>query len=198
MFHPASMFYGHQLTTTPINRNSGFGDSPDSNSDSAGRQCDGPATKLLRKSSSSNTNTSLTKILVHVNVDRSFGPVHVVLSVEDTVGDLIKAVIDVYLKERRRPLLANTDARCFDLHYSQFSLESLKTDEKLINLESRNFFFCPKPNNSNSNSTSTSVAANNKSSSCSNKMKRTTTTAATDIHAQMLPFPCTKFMDFLL
>lgn len=117
------MFYGHQLTPTSINRNSGLGDSPDSNSDS-GCQRDGPATKLLRKTSSSSTNNSLTKILVHVNVDRSFGQIHVVLSVEETVGDLIKAVIDFYLKERRRPLLAETDARCFDLHYSPFSLES--------------------------------------------------------------------------
>ncbi|KAK1356600.1 Histone deacetylase HDT [Heracleum sosnowskyi] len=194
MFHPASMFYGHQLTPSPINLNSAFGDSPDSNSDT-GPQRDGPATRLLRQTSSSSTNKSLTKILVHVKVDRSFGPVHVVLSVEDTVGDLIKAVIDVYLKEGRRPVLANTDARCFDLHYSQFSFESLKPDEKLINLVSRNFFLCPKPNYSNS--TSTSAAANN-SSSCSDEIKTTATTVAADIHAQILPFPCTKFMDFLL
>ncbi|KAI9175024.1 hypothetical protein LWI28_026293 [Acer negundo] len=53
------------------------------------------------------------------------------------VSDLIKAAIEIYVKEKRRPLLKHTDFKSFQLHYSQYSLESLKADEKLINLGSR-------------------------------------------------------------
>ncbi|KAJ4954978.1 hypothetical protein NE237_011761 [Protea cynaroides] len=94
-----------------------------------------------------NNYHKLTKILLHVTIDRSLGPVHVLLSSESTVGDLIKAALDVYLKEKRRPLLIETDPHCFELHYSQFALESLNPSEKLMNLGSRNFFLCSKQTN---------------------------------------------------
>ncbi|XP_060181531.1 uncharacterized protein At4g22758-like isoform X2 [Lycium barbarum] len=90
----------------------------------------------------------LKKLLMNVNIQNSLGPLHVVMSSENTVGDFIKAVIEIYLKEKRRPLLPSSDARCYELHYSQFSLDSLKPEEKLLNLESRSFFLCPKPNSS--------------------------------------------------
>ncbi|KAI5655622.1 hypothetical protein M9H77_32809 [Catharanthus roseus] len=83
------------------------------------------------------------KLLMNVNVEKGLGPVHVLLSPENTVGDLIKAVVDVYVKEKRRPLLPFTDPNSFHLHYSQFSLQGLKAEEKLKNLGSRNFFLRP-------------------------------------------------------
>ncbi|MCE5167127.1 hypothetical protein HAX54_038778 [Datura stramonium] len=88
----------------------------------------------------------LTKLLVKVNMQNSLGPVHVVMSPENTVRELIKAAIEIYAKEKRRPLLPSSDSRCYELHYSQFSLQSLKPEEKLLNLESRSFFLCLKPN----------------------------------------------------
>ncbi|KAL2547458.1 putative protein-like [Forsythia ovata] len=86
----------------------------------------------------------LTKLLVNVNIEKSLGPVKLVMSPENTVCDLIKASIEIYVKEKRRPLLDSTDPKCFELHYSQFSLQRLKPDEKLMNLGSRNFFLCLK------------------------------------------------------
>ncbi|PSS11486.1 hypothetical protein CEY00_Acc15760 [Actinidia chinensis var. chinensis] len=115
------------------------------------------------------------KLLLNVNIQGSVGTVQVVISPENAVGDLIKAAVETYVKEMRRPLLKETDPRRFELHYSQFSLESLKTREKLINLGSRNFYLCRKP---------TTVA----DSSCSNEA----------MIAAACAFPLTNFMDFLL
>lgn len=66
----------------------------------------------------------LTKLLLNVHIQNSLGPVHVVMLPENTVGDLIKAAIDIYVKEKRRPLLPSRDSRSYKLHYSQFSLDS--------------------------------------------------------------------------
>ena len=66
----------------------------------------------------------LTKLLLNVTVQRSLGPVQVVMSPDSTVGDLIAAVLRQYAKEGRRLVLPTTDPAGFDLHYSQFSLES--------------------------------------------------------------------------
>ncbi|PWA50059.1 hypothetical protein CTI12_AA476500 [Artemisia annua] len=86
----------------------------------------------------------LTKLLLNVTVHRSLGPVHVLISPDSSVGDLIAAVLRQYVKEGRRPVFGSFDPNGFDLHYSQFSLESLSRDEKLSELGSRNFFLCPK------------------------------------------------------
>ncbi|KAF5176803.1 hypothetical protein FRX31_033608 [Thalictrum thalictroides] len=88
----------------------------------------------------------LTKLLMNVTIQRSLGVIKVVISPEKTVEDLIKNVLEVYLKERRRPLLSEPNPRCFELHYTQFNLESLDREEKLMNLGSRNFFLCPRTN----------------------------------------------------
>ncbi|KAK2989163.1 hypothetical protein RJ640_027237 [Escallonia rubra] len=119
------------------------------------------------------------KVLHKVDVHRSFGPVQVVISPECTVGDLMKAVLELYVKEKRRPLLAETDTLCFELHYSQFSLQSLKAEEQLLNLGSRNFFLRPKHRN-----------AANASCSCSYSDEA-------KAEAKSL-FPLAKFVDFLL
>ncbi|KAK1384854.1 Histone deacetylase HDT [Heracleum sosnowskyi] len=193
MFHLQSLFYRKELAASS-SRNSVAGDSVESSIEShVGRECGGPVMihkKVLRQSSRpASTDNKLTKLLLNVNIQRSFGPVHVIISVENTVGDLIKAAIEVYLKENRRPLLTETDARCFDLHYSQFSLERLKPEEKLTNLESRNFFLCPKPNNINRN-----TASDASRTFCSNEAN----TIVAEIYADEFLFPYTRFMDFLL
>ncbi|KAI7746647.1 hypothetical protein M8C21_014209 [Ambrosia artemisiifolia] len=90
------------------------------------------------------TRPKLTKLLLNVTVQRSLGPVHVLISPESTVGDLIGSALRQYSKEGRRPLFPSVDPSGFDLHYSQFSLESLSRDAKLNELGSRNFFLCPK------------------------------------------------------
>ncbi|XP_015077841.1 uncharacterized protein At4g22758-like [Solanum pennellii] len=117
----------------------------------------------------------LTKLLVKVNLQNSVGPVHVVMSPENTVGELMKSAIEIYVKEKRRPLLPSSDSRCYELHYSQFSLESLNLEEKLMNLVSRSFFLCRKSN----------CRLN---SSLKNKTKGT----------EKLPFILAKFMDVLI
>ncbi|XP_030451842.1 uncharacterized protein At4g22758 [Syzygium oleosum] len=86
----------------------------------------------------------LTKLLLNVTLQGSVGPVHVVTTPESTVGDLIAAALRQYLKEGRRPISPTADPSGFDLHYSQFSLESLDREEKLMALGSRNFFLCAK------------------------------------------------------
>ncbi|OIT28438.1 PREDICTED: uncharacterized protein LOC109212638 [Nicotiana attenuata] len=117
----------------------------------------------------------LTKLLLNVNIQNSLGPVHVVMSPENTVGDLVRAAIEIYVKEKRRPLLPSGDPLCYGVHYSQFSLDSLKTEEKVVNLGCRSFFLCPKPNN----------VVN---SSCVDKAKAKSRS----------PLPLTKLMDFVL
>ncbi|MFS8004948.1 hypothetical protein Hanom_Chr13g01231751 [Helianthus anomalus] len=70
------------------------------------------------------TQPKLTKLLLNVTVQRSLGPVHVLISPEATVGDLIASALRQYWKEGIRPILTSQDPFEFDLHYSQFSLES--------------------------------------------------------------------------
>ncbi|KAH9608486.1 hypothetical protein KSS87_011269 [Heliosperma pusillum] len=84
----------------------------------------------------------LTKVLMNVNMQGSVGAVQVLISLDNTVGDLIIAVVKQYVKDCRRPLLLVKDAVDFDLHYSQFTLECLDREEKLATLGSRNFFMC--------------------------------------------------------
>lgn len=64
------------------------------------------------------------KVLLKVAVQRSLSPVQLLMTPESTVGDLIVAALRQYVKESRRPILPANTASEFDLHYSQFSLES--------------------------------------------------------------------------
>lgn len=73
----------------------------------------------------------LTKLLLNVTIQGSLGPVQVVMTPESKVSDLIAAAVRLYAKEGRRPILPTTDPFMFDLHYSQFSLES-KTHTYLV------------------------------------------------------------------
>ena len=77
---------------------------------------------------SSDARPKLTKLLLNVTIQGSLGAVQVVMSPENTVGDLIIAAVGQYSKEGRRPILPSTDTSLFDLHYSQFSLESKITN----------------------------------------------------------------------
>ncbi|OWM88410.1 uncharacterized protein LOC116202654 [Punica granatum] len=121
----------------------------------------------------------LTKLLLNVTVERSLGPVQVVMPPESSVRDLIKAAVEMYAREKRRPLLKDANPRGFELHYSPFSLESLKPEEKLINLGSRNFFLCSRQ--------SSSICPDN--TSCSDEAKHDPVD-----NALMM----TNLMDFLL
>lgn len=71
-----------------------------------------------------NGSQKLTKLLLNVNIERSLGPVQVIMAPDNMVKDLIKAAIEIYAREKRRPLLKETNPDGFQLHYSQFSLES--------------------------------------------------------------------------
>ncbi|KAH7692527.1 hypothetical protein IHE45_01G072600 [Dioscorea alata] len=84
------------------------------------------------------------KLLLNVTVLQSPGPIQVVMSPENTVADLVRAAVEAFIREGRRPPLPFSDPKAFELHYSQYSLESLKSEEKLMNLGSRNFFLCAK------------------------------------------------------
>lgn len=119
----------------------------------------------------------LTKFLLNVTIQRSVGPVQVVIAMESTVADLITAALRQYSKEGRRPVLLSVDADDYDLHYSQFSLESLDKEEKLNALGSRNFFMCPKNGGAATSSLSCGKQADT---------------------ATKIPLPWLKFMDFLL
>ncbi|XP_059627193.1 uncharacterized protein At4g22758 [Cornus florida] len=125
----------------------------------------------------------LTKLLLNVTVQRSLGAVQVLMAPESTVGDLIAAALRQYGKEGRRPTLAGHPSG-FDLHYSQFSLESLDREEKLITLGSRNLYICPKTSATESGGGGGGVA----SSSCSKEAEEGT----------KIGVPWLKFMNFLL
>lgn len=129
----------------------------------------------------------LTKLLLNVTIQRSIGPVHVLISLESTVQDLIAAALRQYSKEGRRPVLTSVNPADCDLHYSQFSLESLDREEKLIGLGSRNFFLCPKTSNSDGAGAGTSSSSS--SSSCAKQADKATATK--------ISFPWLKFMDFM-
>ncbi|KAG8387548.1 hypothetical protein BUALT_Bualt02G0032700 [Buddleja alternifolia] len=129
----------------------------------------------------------LTKLLLNVTVQRSAGAVQVLMPLEATVKDLIAAALRQYAKEARRPVIPATDASGFDLHYSQFSLESLDREEKLMSLGSRNFFLCPKAVavvTAESSGGATTASA----STCSKEADKGTKKG----------LPWLKFMDFLL
>ncbi|KAK6776472.1 hypothetical protein RDI58_027473 [Solanum bulbocastanum] len=128
----------------------------------------------------------LTKLLLNVTIQRSIGPVHVLISLESTVQDLIAAALRQYSKEGRRPVLTSVNPADYDLHYSQFSLESLDREEKLIGLGSRNFFLCPKTSNSDGAGAGTSSSS---SSSCAKQADKATATKNS--------LPWLKFMDFM-
>lgn len=124
----------------------------------------------------------LTKLLLNVTIQASLGPVQVVMTPESKVGDLVAAAVKIYAKECRRPILPTTDPSMFDLHYSQFSLESLDREEKLMALGSRNFFLCRKKSAIDGGITAQS------SSSCSKQAEKVSKSG----------FAWLKFMDFLL
>lgn len=85
-----------------------------------------------------------TKLLLNVTIQRSTGALHVLLPPEASAEELIATALRQYFKEARRPVLSSAEASAYDLHYSQFTLESLDRKEKLIDLGSRNFFLSPR------------------------------------------------------
>ncbi|XP_059430308.1 uncharacterized protein At4g22758 [Corylus avellana] len=124
----------------------------------------------------------LTKLLLNVTIQGSLGPVQVVMTPESMVSDLIATAVRLYAKEGRRPILPTTDPSLFDLHYSQFSLESLDREENLMALGSRNFFLCPRKPAVDGGTTTPS-------STCSKQAEKASKSGG---------FAWLKFMDFLL
>ncbi|KAJ9685119.1 hypothetical protein PVL29_017231 [Vitis rotundifolia] len=63
-----------------------------------------PQAKLRRLKTLPNllSGRSLTKLLLNVTIQRSLGPVQVVMSPNSTIGDLIMAALRQYAKEGRR------------------------------------------------------------------------------------------------
>ncbi|KAE8691699.1 histone deacetylase HDT1-like [Hibiscus syriacus] len=120
---------------------------------------------------SSDVRPKWTKLLFNVTIQGSLGAVQVLISPENSVGDLIAASVKQYSKEGRRPILPPSDAALFDLHYSQFSLESLEREEKLMELGSRNFFLCTK--------TAALKDREKKTASCSNEAENVTKSSIT-------------------
>lgn len=134
----------------------------------------------------------LTKVLFNVAVQGSVGNVQVLMSPESTVRDLISDALKQYLKERRRPVISCSDAGEFNLHYSQFSLESLEREEKLAALGSRNFFMCRRRKEvaDGGSNDGASTSSPTSSSSCSKQAEKVTELGS--------PLPSwLKFMTFL-
>ncbi|KAL0436334.1 UNVERIFIED_CONTAM: hypothetical protein Sradi_0341300 [Sesamum radiatum] len=132
------------------------------------------------------TQPKLTRLLLNVTIQRSLGAVKVLMPLEATVEDLIAMALRQYAKEARLPVLPSGDACGFDLHYSQFSLESLDREAKLMALGSRNFFLCPKRAAAEVVAES-SGAATTSTSGCSREAD----------NATKKTLPWLKFMDFL-
>ncbi|KAL6634243.1 hypothetical protein ACP70R_026914 [Stipagrostis hirtigluma subsp. patula] len=109
------------------------------------------------------------KVLVTVAVQRSMWPLHVMARAEWRVADLVAAAVQLYVREGRRPLLPSADPSAFGLHYSQFSLQSLDPEEKLMELGSRSFFLCPKAAAAAASSTSSSTEATKVVATSTNK-----------------------------
>ncbi|EPS67641.1 hypothetical protein M569_07134 [Genlisea aurea] len=84
----------------------------------------------------------LSKLLLNVNIQNSSWPVQVLMPPESTVADLVKAALEIYVKEKRRPLLPTGDPQCYRLHYSPFTLDSLSSEQRVMELGSRSFFLC--------------------------------------------------------
>lgn len=127
----------------------------------------------------------LTKVLLNVTVQGSVGAVQVITSPELTVKDLIAAAIKQYVKDGRRPVISCSSVDDFDLHYSQFSLESLDREEKISELGSRNFFLCKRRKE-------VGEAVASSSSTCSKEAEK-----ATKLGGSPYP-PWLKFMSSLL
>ncbi|KAK9143691.1 hypothetical protein Syun_013091 [Stephania yunnanensis] len=123
------------------------------------------------------------KVLVNVTVERSLGRVQVVTSPDTRLEDLIKAVIEIYVKEKMRPLLTQTHPHHFDLHYSQFTFECLDPNKELKDAGSRNFFLCMK--------TKPIDQSSNNVVKCPDELGK-------EKNLSKWPSTLTKFMDFLL
>ncbi|RRT35798.1 hypothetical protein B296_00049818 [Ensete ventricosum] len=126
------------------------------------------------------------KVLVNVSVQRSLGPVQVLASAEWSVGDLVAATVRLYVKEGRRPPIPMAEPSAFGLHYSQFSLEGLDPEEKLMALGSRNFFLCLNPVPVSEAATATAASAT--TGSCFKQAEK----------SSKIGISCFSFMDFLL
>ncbi|KAL5580248.1 hypothetical protein UlMin_012690 [Ulmus minor] len=143
--------------------------------------------KYIVPAVSVNQGRKLTKLLLNVTIQGSVGAVQVVMPPESTVGDLVAAAVSQYAKEGRRPILPAADTSLFSLHYSQFSLEGLDREEKLIELGSRNFFLCQRKSETVRGIVGDATTSSSPSS-CAKEAGKVTKSG----------FNWLKFMDFML
>ena len=130
MIHPRSQFYGRNMCPLAVPERTLQIFPPERHTNLVRRPgglISVPEGWTAPETRPGNSQYRLTKLLLNVTIERSLRPVHVVMSSENTVSDLIKSVVDIYVKEKRRPLVKETDPHRFKLHYSQFSLESKKS-----------------------------------------------------------------------
>ncbi|CAA7391731.1 unnamed protein product [Spirodela intermedia] len=80
------------------------------------------------------------KVLVTVTVEGSPGPVRVLVGLQESVGEAIRAVVEGYCREGRSPKLDPAAVASFQLHHTQFCLESLNKEDTLGQVGSRNFY----------------------------------------------------------
>ncbi|KAL8138720.1 hypothetical protein V2J09_004721 [Rumex salicifolius] len=83
-----------------------------------------------------------TKVVVTVTVEGSPGPIRTMAKLGSSVEEIIKLVMEKYLKEGRTPKLDKNAASIYDyeLHLSYFSLESLDSSDEIGDIGSRNFY----------------------------------------------------------
>ncbi|KAL2989869.1 hypothetical protein AAZX31_11G163600 [Glycine max] len=130
----SSSFYGHSsppsMSGEPIRRPKTV---PDLLSERHRAALATPATDVVPKQPP--------KLLLKVTPMGSLGPVQVVMTPESTVGDLVAVTVRQYVKEGRRPILPSNDPSHFDLHYSQFSLQSKQASFNKRKRKKEIFFF---------------------------------------------------------
>ncbi|XP_027346435.1 uncharacterized protein At4g22758 [Abrus precatorius] len=191
--HRNGQFENHRRGKLTERSSSFYGHTPSSSSAMAGAQIRRPKTVPDLLSDRKRVTTAAAaevfprqppKLLLKVTTMGSLGPVQVVMTPESTVGDLVAATVRQYAKEGRRPILPSNDPSNFDLHYSQFSLESLDRKEKLRDIGSRNFFLCPRKCGGGGDGNATTPFA-----SCSREAEKASKGGA---------FGWLRFMDFLL
>ncbi|XP_024638828.1 uncharacterized protein [Medicago truncatula] len=69
------------------------------------------STPMMPKMQTNDTVLRPSKLLLKVTIENSLGAIQMLMLSEDTVEDLIKAALVFYEKDKRRPILKNTDPR---------------------------------------------------------------------------------------
>ncbi|EPS59723.1 hypothetical protein M569_15083, partial [Genlisea aurea] len=80
------------------------------------------------------------KVVVNVTVEGSPGPIRTLVKLGANVDETIKLVMKKYKEEGRRPKLDTDAASFYELHSSNYSLESLNRSDLIGDAGSRSFY----------------------------------------------------------